>query len=348
MCELLGLSFNKQIRPKISFVAFRRRARYNPHGWGIAFYPNPDSFAAFILKEAIPGHKSELAAFLSRYPNIRSRIFICHVRRATRGGPSYRNTHPFARELFGREYVFAHNGTVNEGRIPQPSRFKPMGNSDSERIFCYLLDRIYERGIRSWSREDFDWLHGLLMEIDMYGTLNIMMSDGEHLFCYTDADGYNTLCYIRREPPYLRIKLRDLDWEIDLNLEKSHDQRGYIVATYPLTNEQWTSLSPGELIVFKDGEMIYRSHREEAFKPTQIDIDILRIIRRSPHRVPLRQIVNRLKTRYTKQKIKHHIKLLLCYGYIRQDRRDRVPWHSLQATFYTHPRKRKEIDILIV
>jgi len=345
LCELLGLCFNREIRPNISFRAFRMRADGNPDGWGIAFYPDPP--AACVIKEELSALRSELADFIAYYPKLRSRIFICHVRWGTTGSVCYRNAHPFVREVFGRDYVFAHNGVIRGfGRL-KLGRFRPIGNTDSEHVFCYILGRIYDRGIQTWGRDEFEWLHEMLLRINRLGSLNCMMSDGEYLFCYTDADGYNTLCYVRREPPYPRIKLRDLDWEIDLNLTKKEGQIGYIIATYPLTDEQWKTFSPGELVVFRRGEIIYRSHREEDLGLSQIDIDILRIIRRAPRRVKLRKIIMRLGNLYGETQIKQHIKYLLCHQYIRQDGRDGVRWSHPEATFYTNLKRRAYIDRLL-
>jgi len=50
MCELLAMSFNLPVRPNISFRGFRHRGESNPHGWGIAFYPDE---SAQIIKEPI-------------------------------------------------------------------------------------------------------------------------------------------------------------------------------------------------------------------------------------------------------------------------------------------------------
>ncbi len=41
--------------------------------------------------------------------------------------------------------------------------------------------------------------------------------------------------------------------------EREPGERGYIVATKKLTSEDWQEFEPGELIVFRDGEMIYSS-----------------------------------------------------------------------------------------
>jgi len=338
MCELLGLCFNQPVQPRISFRAFRRRGEDNPHGWGLAFYPGK---SALILKEPLESVVSALSTFVQEYPYIKSKIFIAHVRRTSIGSISYDNTHPFSRELNGKEYVFAHNGTLRNFRRLKLGRFKPLGKTDSEHVFCYLLSEIEERGIENWTEDDFEWLHEKFREINTYGTFNCLMSDGEYLFAYHDIDGYNGLHYVRREAPFGSIILRDEDYEIDLAEEKDPSQRGYIIATQPLTNEEWQSFSPGELIVFKDGEIVYPLDKGLS----KLEIEILRVVRESPHRVSLRAIIDSLSC--DESEIKSAIKSLLKKRYLRQDRRDRVPWNNYEATFFTEPRKRDIIDRIL-
>ena len=346
MCELLGMSFNLPVTPKISFKSFRRRGKKNPHGWGLAFYPDK---SAQIFKEPISAMESLLSRFVENYKEMKSKIFIGHVRYASVGTKSYKNTHPFQRELNGKEYVFAHNGTLSNYKNLKLGRFKPLGETDSEYIFCHLLKCFEERGINNWKKDDFEWLETKLREINEYGDFNCIFSDGEHLFCYYDKEGYNGLCFVHRKPPYGKIHLADKDWEIDLAEEKDPRQRGFIIATNRLTDEAWTSFHPGELIVFKNGEIIYSNLRSPSeIQPTPltpIELKILKILRTSPHRVSLRKIIE--LSEHSPQEVKISVHSLLCKGYIRQDSRDKVKWHHSTATFYTNPSKRKEIDKLI-
>jgi predicted glutamine amidotransferase len=54
-----------------------------------------------------------VAELVKRYP-IRSRNVIAHIRKATQGEVALENTHPFVRELWGRYWVFAHNGDLKD------------------------------------------------------------------------------------------------------------------------------------------------------------------------------------------------------------------------------------------
>ena len=254
MCQLLGLSFNVSVRPEISFRGFMRRGRSNPHGWGLALYP--DGKAAQVFKEPVEAGASPLAAFLRDYPRLESPIFIGHVRIASAGGHFYRNTHPFERALRGRDWIFAHNGTLKNFGREETGKSVPLGETDSEWAFCRILDWLDKTDVGQWNNKNYKALAELLAELNELGALNVLMSDGERLFCYHDRNGYNGLCYVRREFKHTRITLADEDWTVDLGRIKDPRQKGYVIATKPLTDEDWVRFTGGQLIVFRKGEIV--------------------------------------------------------------------------------------------
>lgn len=346
MCELLGMSFNQPVRPSLSFRGFRQRGESNPHGWGIAYYPDE---SAQVIKEPIKASKSLLSEFIKKYPEIKSKIFIAHVRYRSGTPVTHKNTHPFQRELNGRESVFAHNGTLHGHRELKTGRFKPVGETDSEYAFCHILNSIENEQISSWTDENFKWLHSELKKINDYGNFNCLLSDGEYLFCYYDKNGYNGLCFVQRKAPFSIVHLKDEDFEINLSEEKDPSQKGFIIATRRLTNERWENFHPTELIVFKNGKIIFSSSGRdtESFftSPQDKELNILKLLRQSPHRVSLIRIYQTLNL--PKAEITPAIHSLLCKGLIKQDSRDKVKWNQDDATYYTKLSKREEIDGLI-
>ncbi|ADC69217.1 glutamine amidotransferase class-II [Methanocaldococcus sp. FS406-22] len=340
MCELLGICFNKKVNVNLSLNSFKHRSEEHPNGWGIAFYP--DGFVR-LIKEPIKMNDALLAECV-RWTKIKSKIFIAHIRKASAGSESYVNTHPFIRRLDGREIAFAHNGTLLGYEDLELDGYYPIGETDSEYVFCYLLSQIGRRGIE-WNKEGFDELLDILRrKINKYGAFNCLFSDGEYLFAYRDCKGRRKLHFLKRKPPYGRIRLEDEDYVINLGDVKSANEEGFIIATNPLTNENWMSFENGELIVFKNGEMIYSNKRL-----TDLELKILKILRESPHRVSLRNIIknlNRLSRniRYDSSVVRIGIRSLLDKGYIKQNGTDTVSWNHLDATFYTKPEKREEID----
>jgi predicted glutamine amidotransferase len=256
MCELLGLCFNKPIAPSISFIGFRQRGEVNRHGWGVAFYPDR---SAQVTKEPINAGASELSNFLKDYRHMGSKILLAHVRHATVGSHTRMNTHPFQRELGGRDYVFAHNGDLKGDFRKGLSLglYHPVGETDSEHAFCYLLERLRKRNIRAWGLADFRFLESELRKINRFGIFNCLLSDGDHLFAYRGFDEKRTLYFLNRVPPYGRVRLLDQDFSIDLGKGRHAGTFGFIVATRPLTDEAWIPFPSGRLLVFRDGKTVY-------------------------------------------------------------------------------------------
>jgi len=251
MCELLGLNFNQPVRVSLSFRGFQHRGEHNPHGWGIARF---DGQACQVFKEPIKSSSSKLATFLRDYELFESKIFIGHVRYASRGEHTLQNTHPFIRVFRSREVALAHNGTLKPVMAEPSLKFHPVGETDSEYLLCAFLTVLSNKKIQF---TDFDKIEAVFQEFNEYGTMNILFSDGEHLYSYRDRDGYNGLCMTERTAPFSKVSLRDEDWEVDLAEQKRPDQRGFVIATRPLTNEKWYNLTPGSLRVFKDGQCVY-------------------------------------------------------------------------------------------
>lgn len=148
MCELLGMSARHLTDVDHSLALLRPRGgEIGPHadGWGVAFYEGRD---ARIFKEPVPASESRCLAFIADY-NYRSNMFIGHIGKANPPniGRASANTHPFSRELSGRSWVFAHNGKLpglKENSGFTLGRFQPIGETDSEHAFCYLLDQIVQ------------------------------------------------------------------------------------------------------------------------------------------------------------------------------------------------------------
>lgn len=77
--------------------------------------------------------------------NIQTHNLLAHIRYATQGAVDHKNVHPFSRTLWGEEWSFGHNEDVPV--IPSTRRgpFAPQGGTDSEAMFCTILNGLSER-----------------------------------------------------------------------------------------------------------------------------------------------------------------------------------------------------------
>jgi predicted glutamine amidotransferase len=260
MCELLGLCFNTEVSVHLAFSGLKAGAMENPDGWGVGWY---DEYGTQILKESRHATRSRLATSFLEHIDARSRIFVSHIRRTTVGAVGYVNTHPFYRRFDQKTWVFAHNGTLDSSQLSFPSSgFSPIGETDSELVFCCLLSWLSRRDIQLTGENDFNLLHEKLREINQLGELNLIFSDGRYLFAYHDRSGHVGLHFLLRQAPYKVVRLRGQYLTINLAKVIDPKERGYIVASEPLSNENWIRVKPGQLLIFSEGNSIFTSVSE--------------------------------------------------------------------------------------
>ncbi|WII92662.1 class II glutamine amidotransferase [Kingella negevensis] len=258
MCQLLGMNCNKPTDITFSFQGFSKRGGLTDHhtdGFGIGFF---EGQGLRLFLDDQPSAESPVADLIRRYP-IKSKNAIAHIRKATQGRTTLENTHPFQRELWGRYWLFAHNGNLKPD-APTSEYYQPVGKTDSEKAFCYMLQQLRGQFAQRPSCDElFDAINRLCAELREYGLFNIIMSDGETMFAHASS----LLYYICRKHPFGYAHLIDEDMSIDFSTITTPNDRVAVIATLPLTdNETWEQFACNELIMFKQGEIVRRSRPE--------------------------------------------------------------------------------------
>lgn len=251
MCQLLGMNCNTPTDICFSFEGFRTRGGLTDvhrDGWGIAFF---EGAGCRLFLDSRATIESPVAELVRKYP-IRSKNVIAHIRKATQGEVALENTHPFMRELWGRYWIFAHNGNLKNYAPPLDGSFLPVGRTDSERAFCWLLQNLRSRFDAAPSREAlFAVLRELTFGIAAHGEFNYLLSNGDCLFAHCATK----LAWIVRQAPFTVAHLKDQDIAVDFSEVTRPDDRVALVATVPLTdNEVWQEMAPGTLAMFTDGQ----------------------------------------------------------------------------------------------
>lgn len=252
MCELLGMSANTPTDLCFSFTGLTQRGGHTgPHkdGWGVAFY---DGKGVRQFHDPNPSASSPLARLVQNYP-IHSQTAICHIRQANVGQISLVNTHPFVRELWGRYWVFAHNGQLPAFRAPS-GRFTPVGATDSEAIFCDFLNCVAQQLRPDSPLPDIGTLlPQLAQSYARQGVFNCLLSNGDWLFSYCSTK----LASITRRAPFKAAQLKDADVTVDFSAVTTPKDVVSIIATEPLTaDETWDIYQPGEWRLWQDGEVL--------------------------------------------------------------------------------------------
>jgi predicted glutamine amidotransferase len=260
MCQLLGMNCNTPTDITFSFSGFAQRGGNTDHhgdGWGVAFFEGDDGGAQsgkglrhFV--DHTSAATSPVAELIRRYP-IKSKNVIAHIRKATQGVVALENCHPFVRELWGRYWVFAHNGDLKDFAPRLHGSFRPVGSTDSELAFAYIMQELAKShaGVPSVAELTIT-LREIAARIAPHGTFNFLLSNGQALWAHASTNLY----YVLRQHPFAHAALVDEDVNINFAEHTQPQDRVAVVVTAPLTkNEQWVQMQPGQLSVFVNGQV---------------------------------------------------------------------------------------------
>ncbi|OYT89192.1 MAG: class II glutamine amidotransferase [Burkholderiales bacterium PBB6] len=247
MCQLLGMNANTPTDVMFSFTGLATRADEHKDGFGVGFF---EGRGVRLFVDHQSARVSPVAQLVKTWP-IRSEHVIAHIRKATQGVVSLENTHPFQRELWGRYWVFAHNGNLVDFNPRLHAAFKPVGDTDSERAFCWLMQEMAKAHAGVPDVDELSrTLAELMPQLHRHGTFNMLLSNGQALWAHAST----RLHWLERRHPFQPVALKDEDMRVDFASVTTPNDRVALIATEPLTSDEpWTAFEPGELRVFEAG-----------------------------------------------------------------------------------------------
>jgi len=267
MCELFGVSSKHPTSVQISLIEFARRGGgTGPHidGWGIAFFRDGD---VQLIREPEPSADSAHLRFLHDQYNP-STLTISHIRKATQGSVCLRNTQPFTRELGGQPHTFVHNGDLGtvRGRINLAgTTFRSIGDTDSEHAFCYLLsllEPLWRQPQPPTLEQRLEVFNRFVDTMAEFGAANFLYSDGDYLFVHSH---YRRQDNGELSAPGLHLLTRRChEHELIAGAGVESDQEIVLLASAPLSMEDWQPLAEHTVLVIRQGRVISRQLRPEA------------------------------------------------------------------------------------
>jgi predicted glutamine amidotransferase len=266
MPNLFAMSFEGELAPSFDLRCLQPD-RDLPDGWGIGYYPGGEPSAS-VLKEHAPPAGSIRSQLVEAWEHLESSLFVLHIRHATWGSLTDANTQPFTRAWGRRDWMFAHAGSLRARPELEPhATFEPIGSTDTELVFCELMNRFAECGWQSLGDADLDTLRGWLKSINELGSLTAVLCDGRDLCVYADRDGQVPLHYWEAVPPYGELVFADHDLKVDLARRGLKSRRGVVVSTTPTEvlghpRGAWHPIEPGHLLVVRQGAI--RDHSAPA------------------------------------------------------------------------------------
>ncbi len=238
-----------------SHCANRAKTATNGDGFGIAWYgdhPEPGRY-----RDILPAWSDCNLRSLAR--QIRSPLFLAHVRAATNGGTRRDNCHPF---VHGR-WSFMHNGQISgfervrrrmEALLPDTLFDARAGTTDSELLFLLALhfglenDPFGAVAEAIATVEDFSHRHGG----DALVRFTAAFSDGSRLYAVRYATDH--------KPPTLYAAPMG---------GKCGKTTGYCLVSEPLNDDvdAWMEIPDGSAITLCDDGM-----RREIFEPKLLSV----------------------------------------------------------------------------
>lgn len=185
MCEIFCFSAKAPKQINSLLEGFYSHSDEHPHGWGLA---DLSSEEYLIKKEPVRASDSSLLKDILSRP-VSGKTVFAHIRLATVGELSYENCHPFVKkDNNNRSWILMHNGTLFN--FPQGDKYGNIqkGNTDSERILFYIIDKINELEADGPAslKERFDLINKLLSKLANGNKLNIMIYDGELVYVHSN------------------------------------------------------------------------------------------------------------------------------------------------------------------
>ena len=194
-----------------------------------------------IDKEPMKASCSEHLKNILSNPVIGKNVFA-HIRLATMGEIISPNCHPFTEiDDNNRSWMLIHNGTIFD--YPKLNEYieKEKGNTDSERILLYIIDKVNEfetkKGGLSTIKERFNLLTDIVADLSKNNKLNLMFYDGD--LTYIHSNMKDSLYYLK-------------------------DDESFLVASTPLSDdENWKPVELNKLFGLIDGNIIFESEEHE-------------------------------------------------------------------------------------
>lgn len=261
MSELVGLSFDQPASPYLAFDDDPSSVVDQRNGWGVAWYPNDELGAAFI-RDPTSGLSAGVTDVMADWGMMRTGLLLAHLRGAAKRA-TYRDTHPFVRNFAGRSWLIAHNGDLigdlsKELPLPDHPSLRPVGPTDTEHLFCWLLQHLVEAGADTIQDFGVERVAELLERANELGTLNLLLADGSTLIGYRCTSGFQPLFAGRFVPPHAEGDLNLSRYGVSVRLGGHQDwnRSGVVVSTVDFDDEHFEEIAPGGYVAVQGGRVV--------------------------------------------------------------------------------------------
>ncbi len=238
MCEIFCFNSNKPKQVNECLECFYNHSDEHPDGWGLA---NMEQNNTMVEKEPVKASCSQHLKDILSNPVI-GKIVFAHIRLATVGEIISPNCHPFTEaDDNNRSWMLIHNGTIFDYPELDKYKNKEKGDTDSERILLYIIDKVNEfekeKNGLSTIKERFYLLNEIVKDLSKNNKLNLMIYDGD--LTYIHSNMKDSLYYLKNDD-------------------------GFLVASTPISeDDNWKPVELNKLFGLIDGNIIFESKEHE-------------------------------------------------------------------------------------
>jgi transglutaminase-like putative cysteine protease/predicted glutamine amidotransferase len=271
--DILAFSFDGLSSPSID-LKFRQGPQKGDHtlGWGLGWYPG-DTKAAIVAKDPSARDTKSLKGAMHDWDSFRSTVFFCKVRGAATGY-THLETQPFSRSFAGQDWLFMHNGDLDKTAMSKlhfnKSIFlEPMGRTDSELAFCFLLGKVQDYGARALADIDHQVLLSWFLQLDDLGSADMVISDGITTAAFYGSNSDTRLFYARIKPPHLAKGYHAESASFTLNNPRDTFRTALVFSSTEFEQGEWKPMQKGQLIIARRGSVIWTNKKETRTTPPQ-------------------------------------------------------------------------------
>ncbi|MGN6365548.1 class II glutamine amidotransferase [Asticcacaulis taihuensis] len=271
--DILAFSFDGLSSPAID-LKFRKAGVKGEHtlGWGLTWYPG-DTKAAIVAKDPSARDTKSLHGAMHDWDSFRSTVFFCKVRGAA-SGYTHLETQPFSRSFAGQDWVFMHNGDLDKTAMQKlhfnKSIFlEPMGRTDSELAFCFLLGKVQDYGARTLADIDHQVLLSWFLQLDDMGSADMVISDGTSVAAFYGSQSESHLYYGRLTPPHGERGYHSDSASFALNNPRDTFRTGLVFCSSPFREGEWKPMQKGQLIIARRGALVWTNKKDGKTAPAQ-------------------------------------------------------------------------------
>lgn len=270
MSQILAFSLDCPSSPSILLKTpgANEQIEHQSYGRGFAWYNN-EELSATVVKETKYANQSTLINTMQDFSRFHSTIFIGHIRGAAKRLVQ-KDTQPFSQSYAGRDWIFVHSGDLQSNYaayipLEKNSLFEPLGSTDSEHVFCYLLEKIKNKNARCLADVGWPDIFSWLKEINELGTANFIISDGMDIVIYQDKKVFNPLYWLRSHPPHELTHFDTHVFTIDITLPFD-THHTFVLVSNEKTDERCQAMQQSQMLVLRRGHVIWDSAAPEEYE----------------------------------------------------------------------------------